>query len=115
MRPLNLIEKLILHAAYGETNDMRVGSVVLLNVDWVLASELSWAGIDKGVFRFPLGQLRVTYTETTVLLQVMRSWEGQSLTVQSASGWRLTMSCTSWTLSMYKTSSLFSPAYSDPR
>lgn len=48
-RPMNLIEKLISNAvcSEGSSTDVAVGDIVLLKVEWVLASELSWTGMDQ--------------------------------------------------------------------
>ena len=58
MRPLNLIEKLVLNSSIGDPGNVDVGSTVVLKVDWVLASELSWTEIDKGTQNFSQSLLR---------------------------------------------------------
>ena len=47
-RPLNLTEKLLANAAESDNSDIQPGKLLLINLDWVISSELSWAGMEKG-------------------------------------------------------------------
>jgi len=48
-RPMNLCEKIICHAAVGLAPPYQVapGDMVCVSVDWTIASELTWKGMDK--------------------------------------------------------------------
>eukprot|EP00834_Sanchytrium_tribonematis_P000674 NODE_13_length_54415_cov_0.522424.p8 type:complete len:490 gc:universal NODE_13_length_54415_cov_0.522424:26657-28126(+) len=45
-RPLNLTEKILLQHAIGEVN-ITPGEIINIKVDWTLASELTWKGMEK--------------------------------------------------------------------
>jgi homoaconitase/3-isopropylmalate dehydratase large subunit/3-isopropylmalate dehydratase small subunit len=48
-RPMTLCEKIIAHGAIGlqAPGDVRPGQMVCVSVDWTLASELTWKGMEK--------------------------------------------------------------------
>lgn len=48
-RPMNLCEKILCHAAIGlpEPANIKTGDMICVNVDWTLASELTWKGMNK--------------------------------------------------------------------
>ncbi|KAI8865273.1 aconitase iron-sulfur domain-containing protein, partial [Ramicandelaber brevisporus] len=48
-RPMTLCEKILCHAAIGlpQPGNVKPGDMVCVSVDWTLASELTWKGMDK--------------------------------------------------------------------
>lgn len=47
-RPMNLIEKIMTHAAVGlQKANVQPGEMVCVKIDWTITSELLWAGMEK--------------------------------------------------------------------